>query len=137
MTNTQVRRALGMAWLDQPVLRWISLGFLLIGSGFYLEARASDEAFSADIFGDFALMFPAEMWALAMMIGSALTYAGLVDPQRRWLIMSGGILNAVQFTGLAYSAIMTGGELVVGLHASILFAPCYLWTAYEAYRDSE
>jgi len=72
-----------------------------------------------------------------MMIGSALTYAGLVDPQRRWLIMSGGILNAVQFTGLAYSAIMTGGELVVGLHASILFAPCYLWTAYEAYRDSE
>jgi hypothetical protein len=132
-----VTEMLRQRWLDQPVLRAISIGFFLIGAGFWIEARLQDEAFSAAIFGHFALSFRAEFWAGAMMAGAALCYAGLSHPQHRGMIILGGSIMALQFTGLALSAIMTGGSLVVGLHASILFAPGFARLAWEACRDDQ
>lgn len=121
-------------WLMSPVLIWFLLSSALIGSLFWAQAQLQEEAFNVDTFGRFALMFPAEFWAAAMMAGSLLTFAGLMHPPKRWAIIAGSVVNALQFTGLGYSAIVTGGEVVVGLYASLMFAPASLMTLWAAVR---
>jgi len=135
LTHTEVNWRFGDRYsLDRarPFASWITLGFFLIGCAFWIEARLSGEGFSPELFGDFAYRFPAEMWAFAMMAGSAITYIGLIKPMRWHMVAIGAGINATQFMGLAYSAIFTGGEIVVGLHASVLFAPCYMWIMIRA-----
>jgi hypothetical protein len=125
-------RDLGVRWLESPFLIFFLLTSALIGSLFWVQAALQDGAFNVDTFGRFALQFPAEFWAGSMMVGSLLTFAGLTHPPKRWLMIAGSVVNALQFTGLGYSAIVTGGEVVVGLYASIMFAPASLITLWAA-----
>ena len=120
-------------WLSQPVLQWLNIGLFLVGSGFWIEAHLNDQAFSAAIYGDFALRFQAEVWAGVMMMGSALTFIGLVRPVHRWKVVVGSVMLLLNFMGLAYSAIWTGGEMVIGLFCSVLFAPLFLKLAFEGW----
>lgn len=114
------RRPGGFAarWIAAGVLIFDQLRHAVIGALFWIEAKAQGEAFNVETFGEFALLFPAEFWAAAMMAGSILTFAGITHPPQKWAIVVGSLVNVAQFTGLAYSAIFTGGEQVVGLYAS-------------------
>ena len=122
-------------YLLQPTLQQLQLATILIGALFWIEARMQGEAFSAAVFGDFALMFPAEMWASVMTGASAMCWVGLRHPVKRWLVVVGAGLQSVQYLALGYSAISTGGEMVIGLHCTTLFAPIYVVMLMEALRD--
>jgi len=140
MTNGAVMRAIRAIrrdWLDQPVLTGIECGLFVIGVLFWIEARLVDEAFNAAIYGGFALRFPAEMWAGAMMGGAAMTIVGLRDPVKRWMVAVGGGVQTAMFLGLAYSAISTNGELIIGAFCSVLFAPLHIVMVWEALRNAE
>lgn len=121
--------------LAQPFLSAFEMALFVIGAFFWAEARLSDQAFNARIYGDFALLFPAELWAGAMMGGAALTWVGLRHPVKRWMVVIGASIMAAQFMGLAYSSIVTGGEPIIGLFCSVLFAPAHVWMGWEAMRN--
>ena len=118
--------------LAQPFLSAFELALFVVAACFWAESRLSSEAFNQDVYGDFALQFPAEMWAGAMMGGAALTWVGLRHPVKRWMVVVGASIMAAQFIGLAYSSIVTGGQPIVGLFCSVLFAPAHVWMAWEA-----
>lgn len=119
-------------WLRSPVLVAYLLAHTVIGAAFWIMARLQDEAFNAGTFGTFALEYPAEVWAAAMMTGSLVCLAGVAHPPRPWAVIAGSIINLFNFAGLGYSAIFTGGEPVVGLYASVMFAPMALYTMIAA-----
>jgi hypothetical protein len=141
MTNGMIRKAVKVlqrrGYLDQPILSGIQLALFLIGAAFWMEARLSNDAFNVQIYGEFALRFPAEMWAGAMMGGAAMTWVGLRVPVKRWMVLVGALIMAANFLGLAYSAIATGGELIIGVFCSVLFAPLYVVIAWEAATDDD
>lgn len=132
-----VRAIQRRGYLDQPILSGIQLALFVIGAAFWIEARLSNEAFNVAIYGEFALRFPAEMWAGAMMGGAAMTWVGLRVPVKRWMVLIGALVMAANFLGLAYSAIATGGELIIGIFCSVLFAPLYVVIAWEATANDD
>jgi hypothetical protein len=119
-------------YLAQVVLSHIQIATVCIGAIFWVEASFQGTAFSARVFGDLALMFPAEMWAGIMMGASAMCWVGLRHPVKRWMVAAGAALQTLQYLALGYSAIATGGEMVIGLHCTALFAPIYLRLFWEA-----
>jgi hypothetical protein len=118
----------------RPVLMVFEIMLFVIGVLFWVQAGLQAEAFNHETFGRFALMFPAELWAGAMMAGSAIAYIGLVKPIRRNMVAVGAAINAIQYSGLAYSSIFTGGEFVIGIHLIMLFVPAHIWMTWEALR---
>jgi hypothetical protein len=122
----------GTEWLEQPALQWLNVALFIVASGFWIESMYADQAFSAEVYGAFALQFPAKAWAAAMMLGTTMTFIGLVRPIHRRKVVIGATILTVKFTLLAFSAIATGGELVVGMFSSVLFAPLFLKLAVEA-----
>mgnify|MGYP003610986858 FL=1 len=122
-------------YLMQPILQQMQVAIILIGSLFWIEARMQGDAFSAAVFGKFAVTFPAEMWAGVMMGASALCWIGLRHPVKRWMVAVGAALQTLQYLALGYSAIATGGEMVIGLHCTTFFAPIYMVMLCEALRN--
>lgn len=122
-------------YLLQPILQQMQVATILIGALFWIEARLAGEAFDAAVFGAFALQFPAEVWASVMMGASAMCWVGLRHPVRRWMVAVGAGLQTMQYVLLGYSAISTGGEMVIGLHCTTFFAPIYAVMLMEALRD--
>ena len=122
-------------YLMQPILQQMQVAIILIGSLFWIEARMQGDAFSAAVFGKFAVTFPAEMWAGVMMGASALCWIGLRHPVKRWMVAVGAALQTLQYLALGYSAIATGGEMVIGLHCTTFFAPIYMVMFWEAVRS--
>lgn len=121
-------------YLHQPILQQMQLAIILIGALFWVEARLQGEAFSAAVFGSFAVTFPAEMWAGVMMGASAMCWIGLRHPVKKWMVAVGAGLQNAQYLALGFSAITTGGEMVIGLHCTTLFAPIYMVMFWEAMR---
>ena len=121
-------------YLSQAVLCQMQVAIIFIGSLFWIEARLRGEAFSASVFGEFALRFPAEFWAGIMMCASALCWIGLRHPIKRWMVAVGAGVQTLQYLALGYSAIATGGEMVIGLHCTTFFAPIYMVMFWEAVR---
>jgi hypothetical protein len=119
-------------YLTQPALSQLQLIIVIIGSLFWAEAQLSGDAFSAAVFGTFALQYPAEMWAGIMMAGSAIVWIGLRHPVKWWMVSIGAGVQSLQYIALGYSAIMTGGEMVIGLHCTMLFAPIFARMFWEA-----
>lgn len=127
----------GPTWLEHPVLRHLQVGIILIGCAFWIEARLQADAFSAEVFGNFALLFPAEAWAGVMASASLMVWIGLQDPLKRWMVAVGAAIQTAQYLALGYSAIMTGGEPVIGLHCTVLFAPCFALIFWRAINDPD
>lgn len=125
----------GRSLLDHSILRFMQVAIVLIGALFWLEARLSGEAFSADVFGEFALRFQAEVWASCMMAFSAIIWIGLRRPVLHWMVAFGALGQMLQYLALGYSAIATGGEVVIGLHCTFFFAPIFAWLCWEAVFD--
>lgn len=130
-------RALAIAlnrqsWLDHDLIRYMQVVIILIGCAFWIMAQLRTEAFNVDTFGAFAVSFPAEFWAGWMASASLMVWTGLIQPQKRWMIAVGAVFQTAQYLALGYSAIMTGGEPVIGLHCTALFAPCFALIAWRA-----
>lgn len=119
----------------RPIAMAFEIGLFFIGVLFWIEARLSGEAFSASIYGNFALVFPAEFWAMIMMCGAAITVNGLIKPVHRKRIALGAIVQIFNFGFISASAAFTGGEFVIAVFASVIFLTPHLWLAAEGLRD--
>ena len=122
-------------WLDHSLIRWAQLIIIVIGCAFWVAARLQTEAFNADVFGHFALRFQAEFWAGWMASSSLMVWIGLMHPQKRWMVAIGAGFQCAQYLALGFSAIVTGGELVIRLHCTLLFAPGFFAIARRAALD--
>lgn len=120
--------------LSHPILSLIQISIVTVGGLFWIQAGLRPEAFDAALYGEFALRFRAEVWAALMMGSAAICWVGLRHPVKRWMVAVGGAIQTAQFLALAYSAIVTGGEPIIGYFCSILFAPLYTWITVEALR---
>lgn len=119
----------------RPMAMAFEAGLFFIGVLFWIDARLSGEAFSAAIYGDFALRFPAEFWAMLMMCGAAITMNGLIKPVHRKRIALGAIVQIINFGILSASAAFYGGEFVISVFASVIFLTPHLWLAAEGLRN--
>lgn len=135
VTTRIIDKALGRDYLSQPELVDDHWALIFVGSLFWWLASWSPEAFSANLYGHFALRFQAEAWAMAMMAPAALVLIGLQDPVKRWMVATGAALQAAQFGLLGYSAIFTGGEHIIGIFALIFFARKEVRLLWSALRD--
>jgi hypothetical protein len=130
-----IRKALKTDYLSQPVLAHFQWGLMLVGALFWAQASMTHEAFDAALYGEFALVFRAEAWAMAMMAPSAMILIGLRQPVKRWMVAIGAALQALQFSALGYSALWTGGEPIIGIFCLVLFLPLFVRMAVEARSD--
>lgn len=137
MNARVIVRALCPSYLDHPRLMHEQVAIFVVGSLFWIEARLRGQAFSTDVFGEFALQFPAEFWAMLMMASATMVWAGLLNPVKRWMVATGAALQVCNFLALGYSALVTGGEAVIGFWCTIYFAPAFARMFWEAaYRDT-
>lgn len=135
MNARVIRKVLRLDYLSQPVLSHMQLALFVVGSLFWVQASMQDSAFSEAIYGEFALLFPAEVWAMAMMGPAAMVWIGLRRPVKRWMVAVGAAIQIVQFSALGYSALYTGGEPIIGIFCTVLFAPLYTRILWEAGSD--
>ena len=119
----------------RPIAMAFEIGLFFIGVIFWIEARLSGEAFSANIYGNFATVFPSEFWSMMMMCGAAITFNGLIKPVHRKRIALGAIVQVFNFGFLSASAAFAGGEFVIAVFASVIFLTPHLWLAAEGLRD--
>lgn len=112
-------------FLAQPVLLWLQLANFAIGASFWMMAQATDQAFGPAVYGDLAVSLPAEFWAALCMGGSMICAIGLLDPVKRWMVTVGSAVMIVNYFALSYSAAVTGGEMVVSIHATWVFVSCF------------
>ena len=136
MNARAVRKALGIDHLSQPVLSYAQIAMVIVGAIFWGMAAHQIAPFDVDTFGEFALQFPAEAWAMAMMGPAAIVWVGLRDPVKRWMVAIGAGMQFVNFCALGYSFIFTGGEPVMGLFALIFFAPLHAYIFGAAVNDT-
>jgi len=127
--------ARGSLYRYGPLLILMNLSLFAIAVSFWADANSGAAGFQEATWGAFAYSFPAKAWAAIMLAGSALVAGGLMRPPNSWIVAVGCLLQLVEFGGIAYSAIMTNGEMVVGIFAAIFFVPIYIWVLLEVARD--
>lgn len=135
MSAAILRKALRRDHLAQPVLGYLQIGLIFVGSCFWAMAWNQADAFDVNMYGKFALLFRAEAWALAMMCPAAMIWVGLRHPIKRWMVATGAALQVIQFSALGYSALYTGGEPIIGVFCNGFFAPLFAYMLVEALRD--
>lgn len=130
------RLALGCDSLDRYRHLWMMIegGLLSIAILFWVSVGLGVSAFSPETWGEWACQYPAKMWAAIMGAGAALTITGLMRPITSRRVALGASLQAVQFLALAYSATFTGGQFVIGVYSSVLFAPLHIVLAVQALK---
>lgn len=131
-----IQKAFDPSVLTLPLTSFLHLALVGIGMAFWVMAAEQIAPFDADTFGEFALQFPAEAWAMAMMGPAAIVWIGLRDPVKRWMVATGSGMLFVNFCALGYSFIATGGEPVMGAFALIFFAPLHLSVFGAAVNDA-
>lgn len=135
MNVRAVRKALRTDHLSQPLLGFVQIGLVAIGGMFWVMASLQAAPFDVSTYGEFALLFQAEAWALAMMGPAALTWIGLRDPVKRWMVAIGAGLQMVNFCALGYSMLFTGGQPMMGIFALVFFAPLHAYILGAAIND--
>lgn len=136
MNARTVRRALRADHLSQFILPWTQVSMFIVGAVFWVMATTQGAPFDAETFGYFALEYPAEAWAMAMMGPAALTWVGLRNPVKHWMVAIGAGLQFLNFCALGYSFLWTGGQPVMGLFAIIFFAPLHAYIFGAAVNDT-
>lgn len=116
----------------RPALIGMEFALLLIGCLFWLDTQWGGDNFSPETYGALACRLPAEAWAGSMMLAGALIVSGLMHPVTRGRIIAGSILQVIQFGGLSYSAVTTGGQFAIAAFPIIFFVPLHLILAWEA-----
>lgn len=108
---------------------------VIVGCTFWAQlVFASSSALSPETWGEWACILPAKLWAAVMIAAALMELVGLIDPPRWRLIAAGAVLNAVQFQALALSAILSGGQTVIGAWPCALFVPAHILLAVEAWQ---
>lgn len=105
----------------RPLFMMMEAMLFAIAGTFWIVTDHAPEVFAAQTWGAFAWQFPAQMWATLLMLASFATFFGLVRPPARRLIYLGLGLHVVNYSALAGSAALTGGDLAVALYA-VFFA---------------
>lgn len=118
----------------RPLLLAIECLLCMIGCFFWVNAWMGMQGFNPWTYGDLAYTMPAKLWAAGIMGGSAMCVIGLIKPVNKWMVIAGSALLSIQFAVLAYSAIYTGGEFVIGIFSSNFFLTFHLWLTIEAAR---
>lgn len=118
----------------RPALIYSQLSLFTLGVFFWVDATIGAGNFKLETWGYFAYAFPAKMWAAWNMGASAITMIGLIRPVNNRMVAFGAFLQCLQFLVISYSTIITGGEAVVGLFASVFFLPLHMWLLSEAVR---
>jgi hypothetical protein len=109
-------------------------GLLAIAALFWISIGFGVSAFSPETWGEWACQFPARAWAAIMALSAAMVVTGLMRPITSRRVAWGSLLQAAQFLALAYSATFTGGQFVIGVYSSVLFAPLHILLAVQAWR---
>lgn len=136
MNAMAIRKALGTDHLSQFILPWTQVSMFIIGAVFWVMATTQAAPFDAETFGYFALEYPAEAWAMAMMGPAAMVWVGLRNPVKHWMVAIGAGLQFLNFCALGYSFLLTGGQPVMGLFAIIFFAPLHAYIFGAAVNDT-
>lgn len=118
----------------RPLWMHFEFGLLTIGILFWVSIGMGVSAFSPETWGTWACAYPARLWAAIMVISSAMIFTGLMRPITARRVAIGAIIQTLQFMALAYSATFTGGQFVIGVYSSVLFAPLHIVLAVEALR---
>lgn len=116
----------------RPAFMAAQIMLFIVASGFWAFSSLGGDTMHPAIYGTFATSIPAKFWAMIMMAGCAMIINGLVRPINNWMVATGGALLCVNFTALAYSAIFTGGQFVIGIFASVFFLTWHIWLTLEA-----
>lgn len=116
----------------RPALSYMQFSLFIFGVFFWIDASLGEAGFKADTWGSLAYLIPAKAWAALNMGASAITIIGLRKPIQSWMVAAGAFLHCVQFLLISISATMYGGEMIVGLFASVYFLPLHMWLLYEA-----
>jgi len=93
--------------------------FFFAGCAQWAIARLSGDGLRPETWGALATQFPLEAWALAMIGGSLLTLLGLLHPPNVRFTQIGVMIQVGHISLLGSSALMTGGDPVVGAFALI------------------
>ena len=116
----------------RPAFMVAEVLLFIVASGFWAFSSLGGDMMHPAIYGAFATAYPAKMWAMAMMVGCALVINGLIRPINNWMVATGGAILCANFAAIAYSAIFTGGEFVIGIFASVFFLSWHVWLTLEA-----
>lgn len=115
---------------------WIAFegALLVVGLIFWASLMFGISAFDPTTWGAWACQFPALGWAGVQIAASVAIIYGLMRPITYQVAAAGALLHAVQYQALALSAMLTGGQVVIGIYPSVLFVPAHLVLAVEAWR---
>ena len=115
---------------------WVAfeVALLIVGLLFWTTLSMGVSAFSPETWGEWACILPAKLWAAVQIIASLTIIYGLLEPPKWRMITAGAILHAVQYQALALSAVLSGGQVVIGVYPSFLFVPAHILLAVEAWR---
>lgn len=115
---------------------WVAFeaALLIVGLLFWATLSMGVSAFSPETWGEWACILPAKLWAAVQIIASLTIIYGLLEPPKWRLITAGAIIHAVQYQALALSAVLSGGQVVIGVYPSFLFVPAHILLAVEAWR---
>lgn len=109
---------------------------IIVGMTQWAYAKLHNAPLSAQTWGEAALQFPLEAWALAMMGGSLLTFLGLLYPPNPRLIRIGCMVQIAHMSFLGSSALFTGGDMVIAVFAFLLLVPLHLFLAMRAGHET-
>ena len=107
-------------------------GFFCIGAAFWFDSMMGGRSFTPQLWGTLAYAIPAKALAAWTLASASITLVGLIKPIKRMHVVIGSIMHMMQFTLLAYSASVSGGEFVVTLYACFIFIPMHGWLLLEA-----
>lgn len=134
-----VSKEVSAGWLSKnsldrhrPVFMLVELQLFVIGCLFWVGSTDGHLSFTSATWGNFAYSAPAEFWAFVTMAFSAITFNGLMKPVRHWMVALGSGLHCLHFLVLSYSAVFTGGEMAIGIYASVLLLPLHMWMLLES-----
>lgn len=116
----------------RPAILYSQYSFLIFGVMLWVDSVMGYGSLSQSTWGSVAYYIPAKLWALVIMGASAISIIGLKKPVKTWMVGIGAFLQCVQFSVISYSVIYTGGDVAVGILASVFFLPLHMWLFYEA-----
>ena len=118
----------------RPAWMLIELAILLIGVFTWIADGFGVDSFSPATWGEFAVQYDVRVWA-AIQIGAAtLIISGLMRPVTRRRVAFGASVQAIQFGAIAYSAMFTGGQFVIGVWPTLFIVPFHCVLFWEAVK---
>lgn len=116
----------------RPAILYSQYSLLVFGIMLWVDATISYGSLHPTTWGLIAYTVPAKAWAVIIMGASAACVIGLKKPVKRWMVGIGAFLHCVQFSVITISVVYTGGDVAVGILASVFFLPLHMWLFYEA-----